>query len=98
MWLSPSDVTAYLACEHLTALSLQVARGEIPAHTALAAADLQRAASGRRDQLEERVPVAPIHVVPGRPGPGEPVLGDVLEVPAHSTAASTSGRSTGTKQ
>src|SRR6185295_16255749 len=30
-WLSPSDVTAYLACEHLTALSLQVARDELPA-------------------------------------------------------------------
>ena len=30
LWLSPSDVTAYLACEHLTALSLQVARGELP--------------------------------------------------------------------
>ena len=30
VWLSPSDVTAYLACEHLTALSLQVARGELP--------------------------------------------------------------------
>jgi len=28
--LSPSDVTAYLACEHLTALSLRVARHEIP--------------------------------------------------------------------
>jgi predicted RecB family nuclease len=27
--LSPSDVTAYLACEHLTALSLQVARGDL---------------------------------------------------------------------
>ena len=27
--LSPSDVTAYLACEHLTTLSLQVARGEL---------------------------------------------------------------------
>jgi len=26
---SPSDVTAFLACQHLTALSLQVARGEI---------------------------------------------------------------------
>jgi len=30
-WLSPSDVTAYLACEHLTALSLEVARDELPA-------------------------------------------------------------------
>jgi uncharacterized protein len=29
IWLSPSDVTAYLACEHLTALSLQVARDEL---------------------------------------------------------------------
>ena len=29
--LSPSDVTAYLACEHLTNLSLQVARGELVA-------------------------------------------------------------------
>ncbi len=29
VWLSPSDVTAYLACEHLTALSLQVAQGEL---------------------------------------------------------------------
>src|SRR5687768_13422861 len=29
--LSPSDVTAYLACEHLTSLSLQVARGELVA-------------------------------------------------------------------
>jgi predicted RecB family nuclease len=29
--LSPSDVTAYLACEHLTTLSLQVARGELVA-------------------------------------------------------------------
>jgi predicted RecB family nuclease len=28
--LSPSDVTVYLACEHLTNLSLQVARAEIP--------------------------------------------------------------------
>ena len=27
--LSPSDVTAYLGCEHLTTLSLQVARGEL---------------------------------------------------------------------
>ena len=27
--LSPSDVTAYLACEHLAALSLAVARGEL---------------------------------------------------------------------
>jgi uncharacterized protein len=27
--LSPSDVTAYLACEHLTTLSLAVARGEL---------------------------------------------------------------------
>jgi predicted RecB family nuclease len=27
--LSPSDVTAYLACEHLTTLSLQVARGDL---------------------------------------------------------------------
>jgi uncharacterized protein len=27
--LSPSDVTAYLACEHLTSLSLRVARGEL---------------------------------------------------------------------
>src|SRR5438093_3118957 len=27
--LSPSDVTAYLACEHLTQLELKVARGEI---------------------------------------------------------------------
>ena len=27
--LSPSDVTAYLACEHLTTLSLRAARGEI---------------------------------------------------------------------
>ncbi|HZQ64108.1 MAG TPA: TM0106 family RecB-like putative nuclease [Gaiellaceae bacterium] len=27
--LSPSDVTAYLACEHLTTLSLRVARGEL---------------------------------------------------------------------
>src|SRR5438552_5578389 len=27
--LSPSDVTAYLACEHLAALSLQVARGTL---------------------------------------------------------------------
>ena len=27
--LSPSDVTAYLACRHLTALSLRVARGEL---------------------------------------------------------------------
>ena len=26
---SPSDVTAYLACEHLTQLELKVARGEI---------------------------------------------------------------------
>ena len=30
VWLSPSDVTAYLACTHLTALSLRVARGELP--------------------------------------------------------------------
>ncbi|HET7367574.1 MAG TPA: TM0106 family RecB-like putative nuclease [Gaiella sp.] len=30
VWLSPSDVTAYLACEHLTSLSLQVARGDLP--------------------------------------------------------------------
>ena len=30
VWLSPSDVTAYLACEHLTALSLQVAEGSLP--------------------------------------------------------------------
>ena len=30
VWLSPSDVTAYLACEHLTALSLQVAQGSLP--------------------------------------------------------------------
>ncbi|HTK23379.1 MAG TPA: hypothetical protein VL264_04040, partial [Gaiella sp.] len=30
VWLSPSDVTAYLACEHLTALSLRVARDELP--------------------------------------------------------------------
>jgi uncharacterized protein len=30
VWLSPSDVTAYLACEHLTALSRQVAQGELP--------------------------------------------------------------------
>jgi uncharacterized protein len=30
VWLSPSDVTAYLACEHLSALSLEVARGELP--------------------------------------------------------------------
>jgi predicted RecB family nuclease len=29
--LSPSDVTAYLACEHLSSLSLQVARGELVA-------------------------------------------------------------------
>ena len=29
--LSPSDVTAYLACEHLTNLSLQVAHGELVA-------------------------------------------------------------------
>ena len=28
--LSPSDVTAYLACEHLTAQSLQVALGDLP--------------------------------------------------------------------
>jgi uncharacterized protein len=28
--LSPSDVTGFLACEHLTALSLEVARGERP--------------------------------------------------------------------
>ncbi len=28
-FLSPSDVTAYLACEHLTALSLQVASGRL---------------------------------------------------------------------
>jgi uncharacterized protein len=27
--LSPSDLTAYLACEHLTRLSLKVARGEL---------------------------------------------------------------------
>jgi hypothetical protein len=27
--LSPSDVTAYLACEHLTTLSLRVARDEL---------------------------------------------------------------------
>lgn len=27
--LSPSDVTDYLACEHLTSLSVQVARGEV---------------------------------------------------------------------
>jgi hypothetical protein len=27
--LSPSDVTAFLACEHLTTLSLAHARGEI---------------------------------------------------------------------
>src|SRR2546425_12902702 len=27
--LSPSDVTAYLACEHLTSLSIGVARGEL---------------------------------------------------------------------
>jgi uncharacterized protein len=27
--LSPSDVTGYLGCEHLTTLSLQVARGEL---------------------------------------------------------------------
>jgi predicted RecB family nuclease len=27
--LSPSDVTAYLACEHLTTLSLKVARGDL---------------------------------------------------------------------
>ncbi len=30
--LSPSDVTAYLACEHLTTLSLGAARGEVEAH------------------------------------------------------------------
>ena len=29
VWLSPSDVTAYLACEHLTSLTLRVARGEL---------------------------------------------------------------------
>jgi predicted RecB family nuclease len=29
VWLSPSDVTAYLACAHLTRLSLGVARGEL---------------------------------------------------------------------
>jgi predicted RecB family nuclease len=29
MLLSPSDLTAYLACEHLTALSIQVARGAV---------------------------------------------------------------------
>ena len=29
VWLSPSDVTAYLACAHLTSLSLRVARGEL---------------------------------------------------------------------
>ena len=29
LWLSPSDVTAFLACEHLTALSLAHARGEL---------------------------------------------------------------------
>ena len=29
--LSPSDVTAYLACEHLTTLSLRAARGEVEA-------------------------------------------------------------------
>ena len=27
--LSPSDVTAFLACEHLTSLQLLVARGEL---------------------------------------------------------------------
>ena len=27
--LSPSDLTAYLACEHLTTLSMRAARGEI---------------------------------------------------------------------
>src|SRR4051812_25862608 len=27
--LSPSDLTAYLACEHLTTLSLQVAHGQL---------------------------------------------------------------------
>src|SRR5205823_12209324 len=27
--LSPSDLTAYLACEHLTTLSIRAARGEI---------------------------------------------------------------------
>ena len=31
--LTPSDVTAYLACEHLTALSLRAARGEITTPT-----------------------------------------------------------------
>jgi uncharacterized protein len=31
--LSPSDVTAYLACEHLTTLSLRAARGEISTPT-----------------------------------------------------------------
>jgi predicted RecB family nuclease len=30
VWLSPSDVTAYLACEHLAAQSLAVARGTLP--------------------------------------------------------------------
>ncbi len=29
VWLSPSDVTAYLACEHLTTQSLRVALGEL---------------------------------------------------------------------
>src|SRR6266480_7086603 len=29
LWFSPSDLTAYLECEHLTQLELKVERGEI---------------------------------------------------------------------
>jgi predicted RecB family nuclease len=34
LWLSPSDLTAYLACEHLTTLELSVARAELAKPTA----------------------------------------------------------------
>ena len=56
VWLSPSDVTAYLACEHLTALQLQVAEGEFAKPRRPAT---RPSSSSARGSSTSRVPRAP---------------------------------------
>ena len=62
LWLSPSDLSAYLACPHLTTLELESARGERNRpHTRDELAEL---VAEKGDLHEERVPRAP---APGGP-------------------------------
>jgi hypothetical protein len=58
------------------------AGAQVAGHTALAAAHFERGGARVWHEGEERVAIAPVGVVAGRPRPGKPLLGTVLEAHA----------------